>query len=75
MDQLASKARQGDQMIRFAFRQAADVLAMGLSRLMTIHGPMPLTATVLPHGWLTGQNQLNARFKIAEPVYRSKNHL
>ena len=43
MDQLASKARQGDQMIRFAFRQAADVLAMGLSRLMTIHGPMPVT--------------------------------
>ena len=42
MDQLATKARQGDQMIRFAFRQAADVLAMGLSRLMTIHGPMPV---------------------------------
>ena len=42
MDQLATKARQGNQMIRFAFRQAADVLAMGLSRLMTIHGPMPV---------------------------------
>ncbi|MDG2405734.1 MAG: ROK family protein [Paracoccaceae bacterium] len=43
MDQLAAKARGGDQMIRFAFRQAADVLAIGLSRMMTIHGPMPVT--------------------------------
>lgn len=45
MDQLATDARAGDQRIRFAFRQAADVLAMGLSRLMTIHGPMPVTIT------------------------------
>ena len=45
MDQLAADARAGDQRIRFAFRQAADVLAMGLSRLMTIHGPMPVTIT------------------------------
>lgn len=42
MNQLAAKARDGDRMIRFAFRQAADVLGMGLSRLMTIHGPMPV---------------------------------
>ena len=40
MDQLAMKARDGDRMIRFAFRQAADVMAMGLSRLMTSHGPI-----------------------------------
>ena len=45
MDQLAADARAGDQRIRFAFRQAADVLAIGLSRLMTIHGPMAITIT------------------------------
>ena len=45
MDQLAADARAGDQRIRFAFRQAADVLALGLSRLMTIHGPMAITIT------------------------------
>ena len=45
MDQLAADARTGDQSIRFAFWQAADVLAIGLSRLMTIYGSMAITIT------------------------------
>ena len=45
MDQLAADARTGDQRIRFAFQQAADVLAIGLSRLMTIYGSMAITIT------------------------------
>ena len=72
MDQLAIKARDGDQMIRFAFRQAADVLAMGLSRLMTIHGPMPVTVAGpgvayfdLMQGQFKSHLQQNLRIRVS----------
>lgn len=45
MEKIAQRARQGDQMAAYAFRQAGDVLGMGLSRLHSFLGTMPITIT------------------------------
>ncbi len=45
MDKLASKARGGDNMAKYAFREAGKILGLGISRLYDILGPMPVTIT------------------------------
>jgi len=45
MDKIADIARNGDRMAEFAFRQAGEVLGIGMSRLHSLYGPMPLTVT------------------------------
>ena len=72
MDQLAADARTGDQHIRFAFQQAADVLAIGLSRLMTIYGSMAITITGpgvayfdLMKDYFNGHFEKNLRIRVS----------
>lgn len=45
MDKIADAARNGDRMAEFAFRQAGEVLGIGMSRLHSLYGPMPITVT------------------------------
>ena len=45
IDKLADNARRGDRKAGFAFRQAGEVLGIGVSRLMSMYGPMPLMIT------------------------------
>ncbi len=45
MDKLAIRARNGDSMAQFAFRQAGEVLGIGISRIYNILGTMPITIT------------------------------
>ena len=45
IEKIARKARQGDRMAAYAFRQAGDVIGMGLSRLHSFMGTMPVTIT------------------------------
>ena len=45
MDHIASQARRGDRLAEYAFRQAGEVLGVGLSRLHSLYEPMPLTIT------------------------------
>lgn len=45
MDKLAAIARREDGMAQFAFRQAGEVLGIGISRLFNILGTMPIAIT------------------------------
>jgi len=45
VEKIANNARRGDRMAQFAFRQAGEVLGVGVSRLMSMYGPMPLSIT------------------------------
>lgn len=45
IDKIADNARYGDRMSQFAFRQAGEVLGVGISRLLSLFGPMPLAIT------------------------------
>lgn len=43
VDKLSESARRGDRMAGFAFRTAGEALGIGISRLMALHQPMPIT--------------------------------
>ncbi|MFB9947782.1 ROK family protein [Rhizobium puerariae] len=45
IDKIATQARQGNRMAQFAFRQAGVALGNGLSRLLSLHGHMPVFIT------------------------------
>ena len=45
VDKIAAQARQGQRMAGFAFRQAGVALGNGLSRLLSLHGHMPVFIT------------------------------
>lgn len=45
VDKIAAQARQGHRMAGFAFRQAGVALGNGLSRLLSLHGHMPVFIT------------------------------
>ncbi|CCF20225.1 putative transcriptional regulator protein [Pseudorhizobium banfieldiae] len=45
VDKIAQQARQGHRMAGFAFRQAGIALGNGLSRLLSLHGHMPVRIT------------------------------
>lgn len=45
MEKIAERARGGDRMAEFAFRQAGDALGIGISRLHSFLGTMPVTIT------------------------------
>lgn len=45
VDKIAAQARQGQRMAGFAFRQAGVALGNGLSRLLSLHGHMPIFVT------------------------------
>jgi predicted NBD/HSP70 family sugar kinase len=45
MDRIAAQARRGDRRAEYAFRQAGEVLGVGLSRVYSLYEPMPLTIT------------------------------
>ncbi|MCO6188257.1 ROK family transcriptional regulator [Rhizobium sp. L1K21] len=45
IDRIADSARRGDRMAGFAFRQAGVALGQGLSRLLSLHGRMPIAIT------------------------------
>ncbi len=45
MDRIAAQARRGDRRAAYAFRQAGEVLGVGLSRVHSLYEPMPLTIT------------------------------
>ncbi|MES5098880.1 ROK family transcriptional regulator [Agrobacterium sp. BA1120] len=45
VEKIAASARAGNRMAAFAFRQAGLVLGNGLSRLFSLHGPMPVFVT------------------------------
>ena len=45
VDKIAQQARQGHRMAGFAFRQAGIALGNGLSRLLSLHGHMPVHIT------------------------------
>lgn len=45
MDEIAIRARNGDRMAQYAFRQAGEALGLGISRLISLHGAMPLNVT------------------------------
>lgn len=42
MEKVAAQARAGDQLAQYAFKQAGEVLGMGLSRLHSFLGTMPI---------------------------------
>ncbi len=71
MEKIAQRARKGDQMAAYAFRQAGDVLGMGLSRLHSFLGTMPISITgsgakfsdlMLPSMEIHIKNNLQVRF-------------
>lgn len=43
VDKLATRARAGERMPAYAFREAGLALGQGLSRLLSISGPLPIT--------------------------------
>lgn len=45
VEKIAQRARQGDHRAAYAFRQAGDVIGIGLSRLHSFMGTMPVTIT------------------------------
>lgn len=45
MDRIADQARRGAHMPVFAFRQAGEALGVGISRLFSLHGTMPVNVT------------------------------
>jgi len=45
IDKIATRARQGNRMAQLAFRHAGAALGFGLSRLLSLHGPMPVFIT------------------------------
>ena len=45
VDKIAARARQSHRMAGFAFRQAGIALGNGLSRLLSLHGHMPIYIT------------------------------
>jgi predicted NBD/HSP70 family sugar kinase len=45
IDKIATRARQGNRMAQLAFRQAGIALGNGLSRLLSLHGHMPVFIT------------------------------
>ncbi|MBW6423185.1 ROK family transcriptional regulator [Rhizobium sp. XQZ8] len=45
IDKIATRARQGNRMAQLAFRQAGVALGSGLSRLLSLHGHMPVFIT------------------------------
>ena len=45
VDKIALQARQGQRMAAFAFRQAGIALGNGISRLLSLHGHMPVFIT------------------------------
>lgn len=45
MDRVARQARRGDRRAEYAFRQAGEVLGVGLSRVHSLYEPMPMTIT------------------------------
>ncbi len=45
IDKIAARARAGDRRAAYAFRLAGEALGIGLSRLYSLYGVMPLTIT------------------------------
>jgi predicted NBD/HSP70 family sugar kinase len=45
MEKIAERARNGDRMAQYAFRQAGDAIGIGISRLHSFLGTMPVTIT------------------------------
>jgi len=45
MEKIAERARGGDRMAQYAFRQAGDAIGIGISRLHSFLGTMPVTIT------------------------------
>ena len=45
IDKIAARARQGGRMAQLAFRQAGIALGNGISRLLSLHGHMPVFIT------------------------------
>lgn len=45
LDKIAATARQGHRAASFAFRQAGLALGNGLSRMLSLHGAMPIVVT------------------------------
>lgn len=45
MENIAVKARSGDNLSEYAFRIAGEALGVGIGRLLTILGPMPIAIT------------------------------
>jgi predicted NBD/HSP70 family sugar kinase len=45
IDKIAARARQGNRMAQLAFRNAGAALGYGLSRLLSLHGHMPVFIT------------------------------
>ena len=45
IDKITTRARQGNRMAQLAFRHAGAALGFGLSRLLSLHGPMPVFIT------------------------------
>lgn len=50
IESIAARARNGDQRSEYAFRLAGEALGIGLGRLLTLLGPMPIAIT--GHGTL-----------------------
>ncbi len=77
MEKIAQSARQGDNMTTYAFRQAGEVIGMGLSRLHSFLGTMPITITgsgarfadlLLPSIQSHIKNNLQVRFDEMPPI-------
>lgn len=45
IEKIAARARQGDRMSEYAFRMAGEAIGIGIGRLLTLLGPMPIAIT------------------------------
>jgi predicted NBD/HSP70 family sugar kinase len=45
IEKIAVRARQGDRMSEYAFRMAGEAIGLGIGRLLTLLGPMPIAIT------------------------------
>lgn len=45
IEKIAMRARQGDRMSEYAFRMAGEAIGIGIGRLLTLLGPMPIAIT------------------------------
>jgi predicted NBD/HSP70 family sugar kinase len=77
MDRVAEQARRGDRRAEYAFRQAGEVLGVGLSRVHSLYEPMPMTITgpgvryldlMLPALQANLANNLVVRFSAAPEI-------
>ena len=45
IERIAERARGGDRMSEYAFRMAGEAIGIGIGRLLTLFGPMPIAIT------------------------------